>query len=222
MEHEQHTGARCDTLSPAELPEDREHVAEDRRRRRTSRPAGRPSMTSGMTVAIAPLSASSTRRTPGSHARSSLRWAVGDNAGRRLAGALGAAGPALLRCPVDDQQHDYLVRAPGTRPGHGDWFFFEITVSLPDNAPERERIEAEMRAANADQGDADVALVTSKRFCKALGRQSAARTRRKLAHQVHRAAPRPINSTRTKINIPRAQVHGMFFVVLRNLHHRET
>ena len=50
-----------------------------------------------------------------------------------------------------------------------DWFFFEITVSLPDNAPERERIEAEMRAANADQGDADVALVTSKRFCKALG-----------------------------------------------------
>lgn len=50
-----------------------------------------------------------------------------------------------------------------------DWFFFEITVALPDNASEREKIEAEMRAANADQGDMDVALVTSKRFCTALG-----------------------------------------------------
>ena len=50
-----------------------------------------------------------------------------------------------------------------------DWFFFEITITLPDNTSERERLEAEMRAAHAEQGDVDVALVTSKRFCEALG-----------------------------------------------------
>ena len=50
-----------------------------------------------------------------------------------------------------------------------DWFFFEITVMLPDNISERERLLAELTAGNPEQGDADIALITSKRFCEALG-----------------------------------------------------